>query len=75
VTVELLNSTEYKLAKADILMWVASAPNVTQEGISYGLLATDRAELRAQAKAIYAELGEAIPEANKPKYGYQGDRL
>jgi hypothetical protein len=72
----ILNSTAYRLAKADVMRWVSFAPNINQEGISFDLLYSDREQLRKQANAIYFELGDNayIPEP-KPKWGYKGNRL
>jgi hypothetical protein len=75
-TQDVLNSTAYRLAKADILRWVSFAPNVSQGDISFDLPDSDREQLRARANAVYGALGDAeyIPEA-KAKFGYRGDRL
>jgi hypothetical protein len=72
-TAEVLNSATYRLAKADVMVWLSSAPNITQEGISYSLLLTVQQELCEAAEAIYAELNPQ-PE-QKSKYGYKGTRL
>lgn len=63
----------FRLAKADLLMWLSKAPNVTQAGISYSFTDNDRANFRKQATAIYKDCGEAVPGA--ASYGYQGERL
>jgi hypothetical protein len=75
-TRDVLKSAPYRLAKADIMRWVSFAPNISQEGISFDLLYSDREQLRAQANAVYGELGDDayIPE-KKAKFGYRGDRL
>jgi hypothetical protein len=75
-TQDVLKSAPYRLAKADILRWVAFAPNVSQEGISFDLLYSDREQMRKQANALYGELGDEayIPETGA-KFGYKGNRL
>jgi hypothetical protein len=75
-TKEALETAAYRLAKADVLRWVSFAPNVSQDGVSFDMLYSDRNELRQQANAIYLELGDAeyIPEV-KSNYGYQGSSL
>lgn len=68
---EVRQSNEYRLAKADVLAWLAQAPNVSQAGVSYNFSDTDRLNFRQQAALLYKECGE------KPKsiYGYKGSRL
>lgn len=51
----------YRLAEADIMVWVAFAPNITEGGISFDMLYSDRKELRERANLVYKEL-------NDPKY-------
>jgi hypothetical protein len=71
-----LNSSDYRLAKADILRWVSFAPNVQQADVRYDLLYSDREQLRKQANAIYGELGdEAYISESTTKFGYKGSRL
>jgi hypothetical protein len=75
-TDDVLKSASYRLSKADVMMWVSFAPNVSQGGESYDMLYSDRQQLRAQANAIYGELGdEAYITENKTKFGYKGSRL
>lgn len=64
-------SKEYRLAKADVLMWLSDkAPNVSQAGISYNFSEADKKNLKNEANTLYKECGE------KPKsiYGYKGSR-
>jgi hypothetical protein len=72
-----LNSSAYRLARADILRWVSFAPNVQQADVRYDLLFSDREQLRKQANAIYCELGDEayIDEESKTKFGYKGSKL
>lgn len=70
-TQEIMLSAAYRLARADILMWLALAPNVSQGGQTYGFSEDQRTQFRSQALAIYAELGNTT----KPTYGYKGSRL
>lgn len=64
-------SKEYRLAKADVLVWLSQAPNVSQAGISYNFSDTDRKNFRQQAASLYKECGEA----SKSIFGYKGNRL
>ncbi|MBD5240518.1 MAG: hypothetical protein HDS59_00295 [Barnesiella sp.] len=73
-TQESLKSKEYKLAKADLLLWLAFAPNISQGGQSYSFTDEQRNDMKREARGIYAILE---PEANATTvtYGYKGDRL
>lgn len=73
-TRETMGGNAYKLAKADLLLWLSLAPNVAQGGQSYSLTDEQRQQLRNQARAMYKECGEESAEAN-PIYGYKGSRL
>ncbi len=75
-THEVLSSKAYKLAEADILLWLYEAPNVSQGGQSYSFTDDQRAAFRSRAYSIYGQWGEAgDPTIPKAKYGYKGDRL
>lgn len=73
-TAETLRDNAYCLAKADVLMWLALAPNVSQGGQSYSFSDAQRVDMRNKALAIYKELGESTAES-KTTYGYKGSRL
>jgi hypothetical protein len=75
-TPEVLSSVNYRLAKADVLKWVSFAPNISQGGITYDMLYSDRQRLREWANAIYGELGDSeyIAET-RIRFGYKGNRL
>lgn len=64
----------YKLAKADLLLWLSLAPNITQGGQSFSFTDEQRQQFRNQAKALYDECDE-VSAATKPIYGYKGSRL
>ena len=73
-TKEVRQSDNYRLARADLMLWVSTAPNVSQGGESFDILYSDRERLREQANAVLSEFGEGT-EAKKVKYGYRGNRL
>lgn len=73
-TAELLASTEYIGAKADVLMWLAQAPNVSQGGQNYSFSEFERKSLRASASALYNQVGED-EKSVAVVYGYKGSRL
>lgn len=74
-TQEKLTGIEYNLAKADILKWLANAPNVTQGGQSYSFTEEQRQQFRNEANALYKEYGADDSAIAKPIYGYKGSRL
>lgn len=73
-TQETLQSEGYRLAKADLLLWLSLAPNITQGGQSFSFTDEQRKQLRNEANAIYKELEPAATAASV-KYGYKGSRL
>lgn len=73
-TQEAMVGKAYKLAKADLLLWLSLAPNIGQGGQSYSFTDEQRQQFRNQAKALYDECGE-VSAATKPLYGYKGSRL
>lgn len=74
ITQDALKSKEYRLAYADLLMWLSQAPNVSQGGQSYSFDNEQRLKFRNMALSIYGEYEE---EDNTPKttYGYKGSRI
>lgn len=70
---EVLASRGYNLCRADLLIWLSYAPNVTQGGQSYSFTDEQRLHMRRMAQQLYDEFEEeAIP---KTIYGYKGKRL
>lgn len=66
---------EYRLASADLMLWLYFAPTVSQGGQSYSLTDAQRAEFRRRAMAIYDELGDEDDKNNGIRYGYKGQNL
>lgn len=73
-TVEKLTSRAFKLCRADLLLWLSFAPDITQGGQSYSFTDEQREDMRALAQKLYDECDEEGQVA-KPKYGYKGTRL
>lgn len=73
-TYDLLSGRDYRLARADLLLWLSIAPNITQGGQSYSFTDEQRRDMRNEAQALYDEFEEDAPQT-KPVYGYKGDRL
>lgn len=74
-TQDRLIGAAYNLTKADILKWLASAPNVSQGGQSYSFTEEQRQQFRNEANALYREFGADDSSVTKPLYGYKGSRL
>lgn len=62
---------DYQLAKADVLMWLSQAPDITQAGISYRFSDKDRLSFRNQALTIYN--GWGVEVSSSFTYGYKGE--
>lgn len=75
ISQEAVNCKAYQLTRADVLMWLSKAPNVSQGGQSYSFDEAQRRELRNEALDIYSELAEADDNTPKTIYGYKGSRL
>ena len=73
-TRESLNSKSYKLAKADLLLWLSLAPDISQGGQNYSFTNEQRNDMKEQAQGIYNIL-EPDTNAGCVTYGYKGDRL
>ena len=72
-TVDILQGRAFNLSRADLLLWLSYAPNVTQGGQSYSFSDEQRMRMRGMAHQIYDEMKEeGMP---KTLYGYKGKRL
>lgn len=71
---ESLPGRDYLLAKADLLLWLSLAPNISQGGQSFSFTDEERKQMRRQAQDIYDEL-EPETNAGCVIFGYKGDRL
>ncbi|MCF0187943.1 MAG: hypothetical protein HUK04_00390 [Bacteroidaceae bacterium] len=71
---EELSGKAYRLAKADLLLWLSLAPNISQGGQSYTFSEEQRKQMRNEANAIYQEL-EPTQATAMPTFGYKGSRL
>ena len=72
-TAEVLAGKAFRLATADLLLWLSLAPNISQGGQSYSFSEDQRQQMRNRSNAIAEELE---PEAEgKSIYGYKGSSL
>ena len=69
---EIINSKEYKLAKAYLYSYLAGAPNITQNGISFSFTEDQREYFLNIASSIRKEEGETDPTTGQG-YGYMGE--
>ena len=74
-TTDLMNGKGFNLVKADLLLWLSIAPNISQGGQSYSFSDQQRKDLRNQAQALYAEFEPEGSAVQRPVYGYKGSRL
>ena len=71
-----LTDVSFQLAKADVLLWLSYAPNVSQGGQSYSLSDEQREQMRGQASGLYKDFGEdGQTDKVYTRYGYKGNRL
>ena len=70
-----LKSNSYRLATADLYVWLYFAPNVSQGGQSYSFTDEQRKLWLKQAMAIYEELEDDALNALGTQYGYMGTKL
>lgn len=65
----------YNLCKAEVLLWLSLAPDISQGGQSYSFTDEQRKQFRIQANALFGQYGDAEADAPKTIYGYKGSRL
>ena len=71
---DFISSKEFRLTTAGLLLWLSSAPNISQGGQSYSFSEDQRKAFRNQAAAIKDEYDEDIAGV-AVQYGYKGSRL
>lgn len=62
VSQEIMQTAKYKLAQADLLLWLSLAPDVTQGGQSYSFTDEQRIQFRNRANRLYGECQEESNE-------------
>lgn len=73
---DVINTNSYRLALADLYVWLYFAPNVSQGGQSYTFTEEQRRWWRRKAMDIYEELeDEDALSALKTQYGYMGTKM
>lgn len=70
------NSAEFKRAKARVYIYLLSAPNVSQNGVSFSFTSDERKHFKAAARKLLAEIGDDITGLGLGvSYGYKGEDL
>ena len=69
------SSPSYRLALADLYMWLFAAPNVAQGGQSYSFTDEQRRWWKSLALRIYEELEPDTAKGLLGNYGYMGSRF
>ena len=72
-TADVIRGNAFRLAEADVLTWLAAAPNISQGGQNYAFTDEQRKTYRTRASAVFEELEGDAPKSSM--YGYKGDRL
>ncbi len=73
VSADLLDSRAYRLAKADILLWISTAPDVSQGGQSFTLSSEQRAFIKAEGETLLRQEGDEGVRGTQ--FGYKGEIL
>lgn len=73
LTKDIARSKEYNLCRADVLNWLAYAPNISQGGQTYSFSEDQRQQFIYEAEAIRKEYGEETTQV--ARFGYKGTRL
>lgn len=69
-------SKELKRAKARIYIYLITAPNISQNGISFSFTAEERKQFKVIAKDLLRQVGDDTSIlSNGVKYGYVGENF
>ncbi len=74
VTQTILKSGNYNLAKADVLIWLSFAPNISQGGQNYSFTDEQRLQYRQEGKRLL-NTWEQEESTTKAIFGYKGSKL
>lgn len=66
---------DYNLAKADVLMWLSYAPNISQGGQNYSFTDEQRLQYRREAQRLFNQWEASEDNAQKATFGYKGTLL
>lgn len=74
ITQAILKSGNYNLAKADVLIWLSFAPNISQGGQNYSFTDEQRLQYRLEGKRLL-NMWEQEESTTKATFGYKGSKL
>ena len=72
ITSESVISKEYRLMEADVYAFLAGAPDITQNGVSFSFSQEQRDWFISMSNSIKAELGVSDASSGQG-YGYMGE--
>lgn len=72
-TQEVANSREFKAAKAEVYLYLMTAPSVSENGFTISLDSTAKTTYRELYEQLQSELGAS--SALEVDYGYKGEDL
>ena len=72
LTPEIRNSPEMKRAKARAYAYLITAPNISQNGVSFSFTAEERKQFKKLAVDLLKEIGDDTSSIGT-KYGYVGE--
>ena len=68
-------TSPYQLSKADIMIYLSQAPDVSEGGVSFSFSDAQKSYYRKSAMEIYKTLEDSDSIAQLNNYGYKGSRL
>lgn len=74
LTPEMRGSKEIKRAKAHTYIYLITAPNISQNGVSFSFTAEERKQFKKLAVALLKEIGDDISSLGV-QYGYVGENF
>lgn len=74
LTLEMRNTSEVKRATARTYIYLMTAPNISQNGVSFSFTAEERKQFKKLAKDLLNEIGDDT-SCLGVKYGYVGENL
>ena len=65
---------EFKRAKAHVYLFLTTAPNLSQNGISFSFTSEERKRFKAMAHSLLSEIGDDVSMLGPGvRYGYRGE--
>ena len=74
LTPEIRATAEMKRAKAHVYIYLITAPNISQNGVSFSFTTEERKQFKKLAISLLDEIGDDISKL-RTKYGYVGENF